>query len=93
MRTDRLIRCRGTAIVQQAVADAHSHSGAAHFTRTGIGLRDAIAERAHVVQQQVGVEVDRLPVQRRDRVKRRSSSSVDGTPHNPPAQTRWRPAA
>ena len=53
---DGSIYISGASVVQVGGGGAESpERRGAEFIRAGVGLRDAVAEGAHVVQQQVGV--------------------------------------
>lgn len=64
VRGDGVVNGRGAAVVQIGRAGAESpERGGAHFAGVGGALRDAVAEGAHVVQEQVGEEPDGFAVE------------------------------
>src|SRR5207249_5538079 len=70
MPLDRIAECQGTPVVKKARLRAQPPQRLrAHHSSGRLVLRDAVAQAAHVVQQEVrkGVEVD--VVQRRDLVR------------------------
>ena len=64
---DGILNFCGTSIMQVRATGTQAPEGwGFHVSRTGRSLDDAVAERAHVMQQQVGVEQDGLGIERRN---------------------------